>query len=196
MDSPLSRHDTRSSTRHSRHILNPSTTRPAPETAVFRPELPVVCAGPFVGGGILITVVTVVIVAVLWRSWFNRTLTERLDQIVPQQANTFQTTRIYDRTGNELWQVFDEGRRTRIRLSDVSPYVIDATIAVEDATFYENPGVDLNAIGRAGSTTSSARRQAAPARSPSSSYATSLSTTSIAPSARHVAKLRRPFLRW
>ena len=55
----------------------------------------------FVGGGILITVITVVVVAIIWSS-FNRTLTERLDQIVPQQANTFQTTRIYDRTGNEL----------------------------------------------------------------------------------------------
>ncbi|MCC7208270.1 MAG: transglycosylase domain-containing protein [Anaerolineae bacterium] len=102
-----------------------------------------------VGGGILFTVVTVAIIAILWNS-FNRTLTERLDQIVPQQANTFQTTRIYDRTGNELWQVFDEGRRTRIRLSEVSPHVIDATIAVEDASFYENPGIDLQAIGRAG----------------------------------------------
>jgi membrane peptidoglycan carboxypeptidase len=103
----------------------------------------------FVGGGFLITAVTVAVIAILWTS-FNRTLTERLDQIVPQQANTFQTTRIYDRTGNELWQVFDEGRRTRVRLSDVSPSVIDATIAVEDATFYENPGVDMAAIGRAG----------------------------------------------
>ena len=62
---------------------------------------------------------------------------------------SFETTVIYDRDGNELYQVFDEGRRTRISLDQIPRDVIDATIAVEDATFYENRGIDVPSIARA-----------------------------------------------
>ncbi|NJN81771.1 MAG: hypothetical protein HC802_05425 [Caldilineaceae bacterium] len=54
----------------------------------------------------------------------------------------FQTTRIYDRHGEILGEFFDEGRRTWVRLEDVSPHLINATIATEDASFYMNSGVD------------------------------------------------------
>jgi penicillin-binding protein 1C len=67
---------------------------------------------------------------------------------VPSKA--FQTTYVYDRHGNELHQLFQEGRRTRVKLAGIAPHLIDATIAVEDSTFYDNPGVDVAAITRAG----------------------------------------------
>lgn len=54
----------------------------------------------------------------------------------------FQTTYLYDRTGEPLAELFGEGRRTWIKLDRVSPFLIDATIATEDATFFTNPGVD------------------------------------------------------
>lgn len=59
--------------------------------------------------------------------------------------------RIYDRNGELLYQVFDpnEGYRTTVSLEEVSPYLLQATLAVEDPTFYENPGVDLRGIARA-----------------------------------------------
>lgn len=65
-------------------------------------------------------------------------------------GKVFQTTYIYDRDGNELHQLFGEGRRTQVKLADMSKSVIDATIAVEDSTFYDNPGFDVNAVLRAG----------------------------------------------
>jgi 1A family penicillin-binding protein len=62
-----------------------------------------------------------------------------------------ETTMIYDRNGVLLYEVVDpkEGKRTSIPLSEVPVDLIKATIAVEDASFFENPGVDGRAIGRA-----------------------------------------------
>jgi peptidoglycan glycosyltransferase len=61
----------------------------------------------------------------------------------------FQTTKIYDRNGILLHEVFDEGRRTWVNLSDVPVPMRQATIAVEDDTFYTNPGIDVPSIMRA-----------------------------------------------
>jgi len=61
----------------------------------------------------------------------------------------FQTTRIYDRKGQLLAETFGEGRRVWVSLDKVSPHLIDATVAVEDATFFTNPGVDPGRIAGA-----------------------------------------------
>ncbi len=61
------------------------------------------------------------------------------------------TTKIYDRHGRLLYEIFDPrtGSRTRASLADVPVHLQRATIATEDATFYTNPGVSLPAIVRA-----------------------------------------------
>ena len=64
-------------------------------------------------------------------------------------GSNFETTRIYDRNGILLAEIFDQGRRTYEPLSHISKYLIQATIATEDPSFYSNPGVDLTAIVRA-----------------------------------------------
>ncbi|MBN1284628.1 MAG: transglycosylase domain-containing protein [Anaerolineae bacterium] len=64
-------------------------------------------------------------------------------------TSMFQTTRVYDRHGNLLHEVFGEGRRTLIKLEEMPQNLIDATIATEDDSFWENPGVDLNSVIRA-----------------------------------------------
>lgn len=63
----------------------------------------------------------------------------------------FETTRILDRNGNSLYEILDPnaGRRTTVKLSEISPYVIAATIATEDKEFYNHPGFDPLAIARA-----------------------------------------------
>jgi len=81
---------------------------------------------------------------------FGEQIVGRLEEVLPKQDQAFQTTRIFDRNGAELYQIFDEGRRTKVKLADISPNLIAATIAVEDGDFYENPGVDVQAILRAG----------------------------------------------
>ena len=55
----------------------------------------------------------------------------------------FQTTYIRDRNGELIAELFEGGRRTWVRLEDISPYLRNAIIATEDATFYTNSGVDL-----------------------------------------------------
>src|SRR5438270_6356454 len=57
---------------------------------------------------------------------------------------------IFDRHGNLLADVGDQGdHRIVVPVSYISPNIIDATIAIEDHSFYSNSGVDLGAILRA-----------------------------------------------
>ncbi len=60
-----------------------------------------------------------------------------------------QTTKIYDRNGVLLYQMYANQNRTIVPLSDVPKYLQDATIAIEDKNFYKNPGFDIQAILRA-----------------------------------------------
>jgi len=68
-----------------------------------------------------------------------------------QRASTFETTRIFDRNGNLLYEILDPtaGRRTFITLDKISPFMVAATIATEDKSFYSHPGFDWTAIIRA-----------------------------------------------
>lgn len=68
-----------------------------------------------------------------------------------QRASQFETTHIYDRNGNLIYEIVDPnaGRRTYVKLNEISPYVLAATIATEDKNFYSNPGFDLFGIVRA-----------------------------------------------
>jgi len=53
-----------------------------------------------------------------------------------------ESTKIYDRTGNiVLFDAHGAEQRTSVPLSAISPYIQDATISIEDATFYQNAGV-------------------------------------------------------
>lgn len=57
--------------------------------------------------------------------------------------------RIYDRTGVLLYQVNNVGAQHSIPIAQVPISVVNATIAIEDHTFWTNPGVDATSIVRA-----------------------------------------------
>lgn len=61
------------------------------------------------------------------------------------------STQVFDRKGRLLYEFFDPkvGRRSYANLTEISPYLIQATIATEDASFYENQGVNLKGMMRA-----------------------------------------------
>jgi 1A family penicillin-binding protein len=63
----------------------------------------------------------------------------------------FQTARILDRNGKLLHEINDPegGRRTLVTLQDIPKVAQQATIAAEDASFYDNPGFDIRAVVRA-----------------------------------------------
>jgi penicillin-binding protein 1C len=61
-----------------------------------------------------------------------------------------ESTKIYDRTGKILlYDVHKDIRRTSVPLSDISPQVRNATIAIEDSEFYNHSGVRPTAMIRA-----------------------------------------------
>ncbi|MDQ6694899.1 MAG: PBP1A family penicillin-binding protein [Chloroflexota bacterium] len=63
----------------------------------------------------------------------------------------FETTRIYDRHGKLLYEMFDPqaGKRSYVRIDQMPATLINATIATEDSSFNENNGVDPQAMLRA-----------------------------------------------
>src|ERR1700716_1209024 len=59
-------------------------------------------------------------------------------------------TLITDRSGVVLADVGNHGdHRLAVKLKDVSPVMIQATVAIEDKGFYSNPGFDIQGIIRA-----------------------------------------------
>lgn len=58
---------------------------------------------------------------------------------------SFASTFIYDRNGDELYEAFEEGRRVHVGIEHVPQSLINATIAIEDDSFYNNIGIDVPA---------------------------------------------------
>jgi membrane peptidoglycan carboxypeptidase len=60
--------------------------------------------------------------------------------------------KIYDRHGTLLYEFVDQfnGLRRPIQLTEMSDWVLKATIAVEDPNFYDNIGVNFRGLARAG----------------------------------------------
>ncbi|TME75604.1 MAG: penicillin-binding protein [Chloroflexi bacterium] len=59
------------------------------------------------------------------------------------------TTKIYDRSGEHLLYTLEDERRELVGLDAVPQQMQNATIAIEDKSFWSNPGVDIGGIVRA-----------------------------------------------
>ncbi len=70
-------------------------------------------------------------------------LNERIDLL--DDYDNFESTFLFDRNGVQLYEVFDEGRRTNVNLDDMPDVLIEATISIEDDSFYRNIGIDIPA---------------------------------------------------
>jgi membrane peptidoglycan carboxypeptidase len=59
--------------------------------------------------------------------------------------------RVYDRHGTLLYEFVDElsGLRRPVPLAEISPWLVQATIATEDQSFYENNGLNVRGLTRA-----------------------------------------------
>lgn len=68
------------------------------------------------------------------------------DKIVRREGFS---TKILDRNGEVLYDIFAEQKRTPVLLDDVPLYLRQATIAIEDKNFYKHQGFDPTGIFRA-----------------------------------------------
>ncbi len=57
--------------------------------------------------------------------------------------------RAYDMHGRLIYETIDQGMQVSVPLAQISPYLINAEIAIEDQNFWKNPGYDINGIIRA-----------------------------------------------
>jgi 1A family penicillin-binding protein len=65
------------------------------------------------------------------------------------EKNFSQSTKIYDRNGVLLYNVFGEENRTLVKLDRIPKDLKNATIAIEDKNFYKHKGFDLFGLARA-----------------------------------------------
>jgi 1A family penicillin-binding protein len=71
-------------------------------------------------------------------AWYAKDLPQP-DKVVRREGFS---TKIYDRNGELLYDVFADQRRTPVELSQVPEYLRQATVAVEDKNFYKHQGFD------------------------------------------------------
>jgi len=91
---------------------------------------------------IIIVLIALVFMLNVWLFW-GIPLNSEFNQNAPV------STKIYDRDGKLIYEIFADKRRTPVQLESLPNHVIQATIAIEDKDFYKHPGFSLNGIARA-----------------------------------------------
>jgi penicillin-binding protein 1C len=144
-------------------MSEPNDTRPVRPVSYVGPAGPPPAAAPQKGSGcggclgrafllgLLLLAILVFGGAVAAGTYVYATFSAEIDEGIAtlEQARdreTFETTRILDRNGELLWEIFGEGKRTAVPLERIPPHLIQATVAVEDGTFYENIGLDAPSL--------------------------------------------------
>jgi len=59
------------------------------------------------------------------------------------------TTKIYDKNGEKIANIFEEEHRYYAKFNEIPSQVVEALLAIEDTTFFEHPGINVDAIFRA-----------------------------------------------
>src|SRR5438874_2195298 len=119
-----------------------------------------------VGSGLLVTMVGFGLIGIFVLLQGAATGYAMLTRDLPSLSQisnhaSFKTAQIYDRKGELLWEFYDPdgGKRTVVPLNEISQNLIDASLAAEDAFFYQHRGVDLRATVRSALLTGSGTSQ-------------------------------------
>lgn len=92
--------------------------------------------------GILILIITTIVVVLFF-------FTQVPSPEDLQNRTIAQSTKIYDRNGELLYDIFQNQNRTPVKLEEVPEVVKKSTIAIEDKDFYKHRGFSPFGIGRA-----------------------------------------------
>jgi 1A family penicillin-binding protein len=99
---------------------------------------------------VFISLLTIILLGGVWalHTWLIADLPSPQEL---QSRAAVPSTKIYDRRGRLLYEIIGShaGKHTPLPLEEIPLYLRQATIATEDASFYNNPGVDTKAILRA-----------------------------------------------
>lgn len=103
-------------------------------------------------GGMLLTLL--VLVGMI--GYYFYVVSEYRDEVstLSERASSFETTEMYNAGGDLLAEFSnlenaDTGARKEVSLAEISPWVIHATVATENETFYTDPGFSVFAMVRA-----------------------------------------------
>lgn len=95
-------------------------------------------------GLVILLIIIFLLLAILYFS----TTVPSIQEISSQQIS--QSTKIYDRTGTVLlYEIGDGAHRTVVPFNQIPQSLKDATIAIEDQNFYNEPAFDIKGIFRA-----------------------------------------------
>jgi 1A family penicillin-binding protein len=64
-------------------------------------------------------------------------------------SKVLQTSQMFDAKGELIDSFYSGQNRQMVALKDISPYAVNATLAIEDRHFYDHMGVDFKAVARA-----------------------------------------------
>jgi membrane peptidoglycan carboxypeptidase len=97
-----------------------------------------------------VTLVAIVLAVMGYFSIINQ-YDAKINALGQTVQSAAQSARILDKNGRVLYQLNDPntGPRIPVKLDQVSPYMIAATVAVENKRFYSDPGFDILALSRA-----------------------------------------------
>ncbi|MDA1079585.1 MAG: transglycosylase domain-containing protein [bacterium] len=93
--------------------------------------------------GVIGTVVGILLFFGLF-AWYSRSLPKPGEVI----RHSGFSTKIYDRNGVLLYDLFDQERRTPVNISELPDDLLNATVATEDKDFYKHGGFDMLTVLR------------------------------------------------
>lgn len=94
--------------------------------------------------GFFVFLAAILFVVILF-AWYAKDLPNP-DKV---QRTSGLSTVILDRNGESLYDIYQNANRIPVPLTDIPKYCQEGTIAVEDKTFYTNPGISTTGILRA-----------------------------------------------
>lgn len=128
-------------------FMKRSRSRRQHSGSIFAPQnrqLLYVKALRFIAFGSLISVIGGIFLFFILFAWFSRNL-PKPGEVLRKEGFS---TKIYDRTGKLLYDLFDDERRTPISISDVPIDLQHAVVAIEDKDFYKHQGFDFLTVLR------------------------------------------------
>lgn len=88
----------------------------------------------------------VIVLALLAGMLYIRQRLNSLPAVDAQYLETYEPSRILDKNGDVIWQPTDQ-RTVRLTYEQIPEFYETAIVAVEDADFWESPGVSVKGIG-------------------------------------------------